>query len=216
MQLTEAVVRRAWDETPRLTGVVLEVSSEIAGAYERAGQFVEVEYGGEEPALFAIASSPGEARALELLVGEPARSRGCWSEGTAVSIRGPLGRGFPLSLAEEQDVLLFAQGSALAAVRPLVDVVRRRRWHYRTVRLYIGARTERDFPYATEYSAWQTDGIEIHRAVSRPWVQDRFREAPVDLENAVAFVCGMERMMDDVTAALVAAGLPRDRIGRNL
>ena len=38
-------MRRAWDETPRLTGVVLEVSAETARAYERAGQFVEVELG---------------------------------------------------------------------------------------------------------------------------------------------------------------------------
>ena len=209
-------MRRAWDETPRLTGVVLEVSAETARAYERAGQFVEVELGDDEPATFAIASSPGEARALELLVGEPARSSGDWSEGTVMRLRGPLGSGFPFSIADEQHVLLFAQGSALAAVRPLIDMVRRRRRHYRTVRLYIGARTERDFPYSDEYSDWRTDGIEIHRSVSRPWVQDRFRDAPGPLENAVAFVCGMEKMMNDVTAALVAAGLAHERIGRNL
>ena len=216
MDVTEAIVRRVWDETPRLKGVVLEVSSETARAYQRAGQFVEVQFSDGEAAMLAIASSPGEARALELLVGGPAREREVWSEGRVLPVRGPQGLGFPLSGAEGQDILLFAQGSALAALRPVVDSVRRRRAQYGTVRLYVGARTEADFPYVAEYPGWQSDGVEIVRSVSRPWVQERFREAPGSLENTVAFVCGMQQMMDDVAAVLVAAGLPADRIGRNL
>ena len=216
MEMIEATVRRAWDETPRLKGVVLEVPPETVQAYRRPGQFIEARFGQAEPAPFAIASSPGEARAFELLVGEPVRSQMDWSEGRGVLVRGPLGFGFPVERAKGQDVLLFAQGSALAALRPVVEMIRRRRKDYRSVRLYVGAHTEADRPYVSDYPAWRAEGIEVLESISRPWVQERFRSAPGCLHDTVAFVCGMEKMMDDVTAELVTAGVSVDRIGRNV
>jgi NAD(P)H-flavin reductase len=118
-------------------------------------------------------------------------------------------------MAEGKDVLLFAVGSALAPMRPLVNLIRAKRSDYGRVVLYAGARTADDFPYRKEFDAWKRDRIDIVCSVSKPWVQDMFKADPVPVDDAVAYVCGMKEMMDAVTATLVDAGMPAAKIGRN-
>lgn len=211
-----AIVRRVWSETPKLTGVVLEVAAEIAQRYEHPGQFI-VLYppGGEGRVYVVIASKPKEARAFELLLGDKAVQKLKPAEGLELEIEPPAGEGFPMEPARGKDVLLFATGSALAALRPVIEVIRAERGAFGRVTLYAGAHTDADFPYAAEYPLWARDRIDIIRSVSKPWVQAKFEEHPLPVENSVAFVVGANAMMDDVTASLVRAGIPLDRIRRN-
>ena len=210
-----AVVRRIWDETPRLKGVLLEVEEAVARQYQRPGQIVVVHPNATEQVYLAISSPPGEARGLELLVGPQAAAKLALAEGVTLELDPPTGRGFPVELAQGQDVLLFAVGSALAPMRPRVESIRRARAQYGRVTLFMGAHSEEDFPYAREYEDWHRDQIEVVRAISRPWVQELFRARAVSVENAVAFVAGMKGMMEGVTEALIAAGMPKERIGKN-
>ncbi len=215
-QQTEATVRRIWQETPKLRGVVLEVPAACAARYQRPGQVIVVRPPqGEGQVYLALASAPGEARAFELLVGDAAFARLGLLEGQSVVIEGPTGNGFPVDRARGRDVLLFAVGSALAPIRPLVETIRRARSDYGRVTLYVGAHTEQDFPYKEQFPAWAADGIDIHRCVSTPWVQARFREHQPAVENAVAFLCGMKPMMEETREALVEAGLPEAQIASN-
>ena len=210
-----ATVRRLWPETPWLTGAVLEVPPEIARSHERPGQYVVLYPEPETKVFMAIASPPGEAQGLELLLGVAAREKLRLSEGARIEIDAPAGKGFPVELALGKDVLLFAIGSGLSAIRPLVSVIRARRAEFGRVTLYAGAHTIEDHPYRGEDRAWQQDGIEVVRAISKPWVQEVFARDPVPVANAVAFLVGTKSMIAGVTETLVAAGMPPDRIKLN-
>ena len=171
--------------------------------------------GDDKPLYVALASSPGEARGFEVLLGPAASARLDLTEGATWRFQGPFGAGYPIDEARGKDVLLFAVGSALAPLRPVVEVLRRDRASFGKIILWMGAHTDADFPYAADLEAWSQEGIDVRRSISKPWVQDVFRSAPVDLANAFAFVCGMPAMMEGVTEALTEAGLPADSIGKN-
>jgi NAD(P)H-flavin reductase len=210
-----AVVRRVWRETPKLTGVVLEVAEDVAKQYTRPGQIVVLRPNDTDKVYLAIASSPGEAAAIELLMGSAAVDKVKPSEGASVALDPPNGKGFPFEMAAGKDVLLFAVGSALAPIRPLVQMIRGQRSNYGRVVLYAGAHSADDFPYQKEFYAWKRDRIDIVQSISKPWVQEMFTSDPVPVDDAVAYVCGMKEMMEATTAALVAAGMPAAKIGRN-
>jgi len=106
-------------------------------------------------------------------------------------------------------------GSGLAPLRPVVRELCRHRADYGWIRLYAGARAPDAFPFSREYREWAHERIDIHRAVSRPYVQELFRDDPPELSDAVAFVCGMDEMMHEVTRTLTDAGLEPARIHRN-
>ena len=211
----EGVVRRVWAETAHLTGVVVEVAAEVAARYQRPGQVVKVYAEGGAPLYLALASRPGEARALELLLGPSARDALAPAEGAVWRLDPPFGPGFALEGAAGRDVLLFAVGSALAPVRPLVEALLADRPRYGRVILYAGAHTAADLPYREDLTAWREAGVEVHESHSHPWVQDVFRSAPPALRDPAAFVCGMPAMVKGVTEALLEAGIAAERIGKN-
>lgn len=211
------VVRTTIAQTPQLTEVVLEVSEAVAAQYTRPGQVVALKpmNGGDKPIYIALASSPGEARAFRLLLGASAAAQMAMKEGATWTFDGPFGKGYPVEAARGKDVLLFAVGSALAPIRTVVEAIRADRAAYGAVTIYVGAHTEADFPYADDLKIWEQEGMTVRRSLSRPWVQDVFRADPPPVDNAFAFICGMNDMMTAVTLALSEAGLPADAIGKN-
>lgn len=214
MSEIEVSVRRVWDETDRLKGWSLAVPPELAAKYTRPGQVVVVKLPSGEDLYLAIASAVGGPH-FDFLLGPSAAEKLPMEEGAAVTITEPAGKGYPYEMAAGRDVLIFAVGSAIAPLRPLIELIAKDRGSYRRVVVYIGAHDSGDFAYAMDYADWFEANIEIVRTVSKPWVQERFTQRPIPLDNAVAYVCGMKQMMEDVTKTLVDAGLPRERIGTN-
>jgi sulfhydrogenase subunit gamma (sulfur reductase) len=210
-----AIVRRVWKETPALTGVLLEVPADVTASYAKPGQYVVLHTKDGKKVFIVIASPPGEPATIELLLGQAALEKLMPVEGQELMIEGAAGNGFPIDVAKGNDVVLFATGSAIAAIRPVIEIIRKNRADYGRVTLYIGAHSLEDFAYGSQFDAWTRDRIDIVRAVSKPWVQDLFDREPVPLDTAVAFVCGQKDMMEACTAVLVKAGLAADRIRRN-
>ncbi len=210
-----AVVRRVWRETPRLTGVVLEVPEAVAKQYTRPGQIVVLHANQRDKVYLAISSAVGEAAAIELLLGPGAVDKIHPVEGATIEIDPPSGKGFPIETASGKDVLLFAVGSALAPIRAVIHAIRKNRSDYGRVVLFAGAHTEDEFPYRREFDAWKRDRIDLVRAISKPWIQEIFVRDPIPVHDAVAFVCGMNEMMEAVTETLVAAGMHVKHVGRN-
>jgi ferredoxin-NADP reductase len=200
-------------QTSKLSSVTIDVSAEAADAHCSLGQVLAFDAQPEKVYL-ALASQPGRSP-YEVLASRDAMDALDWREGADVDLPRPFGSGFPLERADGHDVLLFAVGSALGPMRSVVDAIRDRRSDFGFVRLYAGAHTPAEMPYADRFAAWARDRVDIVASHSRPWVQDRFREDPPPLDDAVAFVCGMDAMMREVETTLRAAGLPRERIHRN-
>jgi NAD(P)H-flavin reductase len=218
MTKIKAVVRRVWKETPRLTGAVLEVPSEVAAAYRTPGQYVTVHAASGAEAkgtILVIASAVGEARGFELLVNPAAADKLKLEDGAQVEIDPPAGKGFSLDGTEGRDVLLFGVGTGIAALRPVVEALRARRSAVKSVTLFAGAHSAEEHPYRRDEESWRRDGVRVVRAVSRPWVQELFEKNPMPLDNAVAYLCGMKAMIEGTSAVLTKGGLGKKDIRLN-
>ncbi len=229
--MTERFDARVQQTRPAAAGLI-ELDLDVRGtgveaSYRRPGQYVALEPPGAEEAPFAIASPPGEHKGtLAFLIkrGSPtADALAALGPGQLVRIGLAQGPGFPIELAAGKDVLLFATGSGIGAVRSVLGVLLRERHRYGKVTLYFGARTPDAFAYAHEFDAWRGAGIDVVPTVSRPgssgwegltgYVQSHVPEGRLDQE--VAFVCGQSERVEGVTRALVARGLPAERVYLN-
>ncbi len=139
--------------------------------------------------------------------------------GAQVSLRGPLGRGWPIEAAVGRDVVIVAGGIGLAPLRPLIEAIVADRPRFGAVRLYLGARTPRDRLFVAEMNALagRTD-LEVEEIVDRAgptWlgrvgiVTQLFDHAPWDGSLATAFMCGPERMMQAAATTLNRLGVAR-------
>jgi len=203
------------DETPRTQLVTWSVPPPLADQHHEVGQVLQLErVDGGDPVFLAIASQPGSAD-FETLVSPDAVEALDLEAGRRAAAVGVVGHGFPMGEALGRDVLLFGVGSALGPIRAAVEAIRQRRSEFGFVRLYAGIRQGEVFPFERDFEAWVRDRIDVVPSHSRPWVQDRFLEDVPELDDAIAFVCGMEPMMEAVTTALEQQGLPRTKIHRN-
>lgn len=223
-------VRAVRKVADRLHEVVLDLGDTGLGPRHTVpGQFVQIRVDGTGPSFFAISSAPEGGAELELLVkegGGVAERLVTASPGAAVEISAPQGKGFPVDAFEGSDVLLFATGSAISAIRPVVHHVVKRRERFGRVVLFFGARTPHAFAYLDEIPEWERERIEVHRVISRPgtdevwdgpvgYVQDVLAEVSPEVGRAVALVCGVKDMHAAVSEALVSRGLPEDRVLTN-
>jgi NAD(P)H-flavin reductase len=166
-----------------------------------------------------------EQRSIELSIraaGPATASLSGLGAGATLGLRGPLGRGWPLEPAEGRDVIVVAGGIGLSPLRPLVDELLAERERYGSIRLFHGARTPADRPHQGDLARWAArSDLELAVTVDRAdeaWtgpvgvVTHLFDESRWDGRDAVAFVCGPERMMQATVDTLRDRGLRRSRI----
>lgn len=213
MSVREVTVSRVWQETPVLLGVGLDAPREVQDDHLQPGQVIAVQAADGKKVYLALTSVPGES--LELLAAPSAIERIGLAPGQKLTIEGPFGKGFPLELARGKDVLLFAVGSALGPIRPIVEMIRRERSEYGRVSLYVGALDAKAFAYQSNYEDWMRDRIDVVKVLHPEWVQDVFAADPLPLDDSVAYVCGMTEMMDGVTETLARFGLGAEHVHRN-
>ena len=142
--------------------------------------------------------------------------------GDSVGLRGPMGRGWPVDAAEGHDVVIVTGGIGLAPLRPLVDALLADRTRFREIRLLYGARSPAYRLYVEELSelAARPD-LDVGQIVDRAgpdWfgrvgvVTGLFDQGHLNGPNAVAYVCGPERMMTATVDVLRDRGVTDDRI----
>jgi NAD(P)H-flavin reductase len=231
--MPRAAVRvvEAWDETPALRAIRLELPLAFARAHARPGQVVKVATAHGE-GYFALASAPAcEPRADLLLkryagkVSDAVIAAGV--PGGAMDVSAPFGNGFPWERARGRDVLLFAAGSGIAPVRALVQHLAANRRDFGRVTLFYGQRHGSEFAYAAEHLDWERAGVRVVLCPSQeddawPGVRGRVQEVARSLGftgaepgRTEAFVCGMTAMVNEVRATLGAAGVPAGSIHLN-
>jgi NAD(P)H-flavin reductase len=198
----------------------------LPAAHTHPGQYLKVALDGAGEGYFALSTAPGDGDLVELLVKTTSKLGGAIAAlppGARLKLSGPLGRGFPLEKARGKDVLLFATGSGLGAIRPLLRVLLKERAAYGKVTLFVGVRTPAGFAYARDLTAWEAAGVRVLRTVSQPgasgwkglvgYVQAHLGD--VDAQHAVAFVVGQDAMVRGVSEALAARGQPADSVFKN-
>lgn len=220
----------AWDETAALRGVRLDLGTELARHHQRPGQVLKVRTPPGE-GYYALASAPSLAGRAEILVkrGTPVADAAVAlaAPGRLLEVSTPFGNGFTVEEARGRDVLLFAAGSGIAAIRALVQHVLANRRDFGRVTLFYGQRRGADFAYVREHLDWERGGVRVVLCPSNEdeaWigVRGRVQEVARSLAfggsspaGAVAFVCGMRPMVEDVRATLARAGVPPERVHVN-
>lgn len=138
-----------------------------------------------------------------------------------VGLRGPLGRGWPMDRLLDRDVVVVAGGIGLAPLRPVVDALLRQPDRFGARLLAYGARTPTDQLYVAELGAWRRAGMEVGEIVDRAgpeWlgqvgvVTQLLDRRDWRGQQAVALICGPERMMQATVSTLRTAGISRRRI----
>ena len=188
----------------------------------RPGQFVMVAMPGQ--AIPPISISRIRSDGLDLTirnVGPATAALTTRQPGDTISLRGPLGRPWPIQAAFGEDVTIVAGGIGLAPLRPVIEEILRERHRFGAVRIYLGARTPRDRLFVGEMAALagRTD-LELAEIVDRggpDWlgrvgvVTQLFEHARWRGEHMTAFVCGPDRMMQATARALAGRGVSPER-----
>lgn len=138
------------------------------------------------------------------------------SPGSVVGLRGPFGRGWPLSELRGKDVVVVAGGLGLAPLRPAVHALLAHRAEYGRLVLLYGARTPVDLLFTGEVERWRgrfdVEVMVTVDAATQAWrgdvgvVTKLFSRVHVDEQRAAALVCGPEIMMRFAAAGLADAG----------
>lgn len=191
------------------------------------GQFVMVYAFGIGEVPISVSGPPfrrGPVVLTARAVGAVTRAICASERGTVLGLRGPFGTSWPVDAAAGDDVVVVAGGIGLAPLRPVLERVLERRGDYGDVALLYGARTPDDLLYVDQLAAWG-DAVDVGVTVDAArgsWtgrvgvVPKLVGEVGFRPEQATAFVCGPEIMMHFATQALLARGVPPQRIHLSL
>jgi len=189
------------------------------------GQFNMVSMLGIGEAPISISSWHGNGKTFDhtiRAVGTVTNAMMHLREGDRVWLRGPYGRGWPVSELQGKNILLVAGGIGLAPLRPLVEEVMLRPNMYGKMEILYGARTPGDMLFTDEYDEWHAmPNLALRTTVDRPDPTYVGRSGPVTIlfeemetkpADTVVVTCGPEIMMKFVVRGLMARGFSAGQI----
>ncbi|RKX79163.1 MAG: oxidoreductase [Spirochaetes bacterium] len=209
-----AKIESVIDETPTIKTFILTPSEQL---HFDTGQFVEITVPGLGESPFTPSSSPMIKDRMDVTImkaGKVTSRLHQMSEGSIVGVRGPFGKGYPLSEFKGKEVLVFGGGVGLAPLKSLLLTMFDRLNDFKRVILKYGARTPADIVYKGELKEWAKK-IEVDLTVDRgdeTWkgkvglVTTLLENGHLDTENGVAVVCGPPVMMKFSTLKLLEIG----------
>jgi ferredoxin-NADP reductase len=227
-----ATVKAITPETSRAKTFTLELPN---WRVHRAGQHYDVRLtaadGYQAERSYSIASEPERTGEIDLTVelipdGEvSAYMHGVLVAGDKLEVRGPIGGYFVWEADDPEPLGLVAGGSGVV---PLMAMLRHRAAAAgrQPARLLYSSRTADDVIYAAELArlAAAGDGAEVFQTLTRGapdgWTGYMRRIDEAMLQEVLGplgrdvrvFVCGPTLLVESVADALVAVGLPADRI----
>lgn len=217
-----ATLEEVIEESPLIKTFVLIPDEEFVF---KTGQFIELAVDGVGEAPFTPSSSPLISDRLEVTVMKTGYVTGIMHElkpGAVMGIRGPYGRGYPISEFIGKEVLILGGGCGLAPIRSLLFTLEHMKDDLEKVILCYGSKTPADCIYKPLFSRLNSiDKFEAHRTVD---VTDDDWDGPVgvatallnqikvNIENSVAVVCGPPVMMKFGTIRLLEMGYHDDQI----
>jgi NAD(P)H-flavin reductase len=190
------------------------------------GQFVELTLPGAGEAPFTPSSSPAQTDKMEITIMKAGRVtamlHNC-EKGQKVGIRGPYGNGYPVDDFVGKEVYIVGGGVGLAPIRSLFLTLIDRIKDFKSVVCRYGAKTPADFIYKSMlFGQWRNiDGVDIKLTADQAngeWkenvgvVTTILSPEDVNINNAVAVVCGPPIMMKFATVKLIDFGFKPEQI----
>lgn len=217
----EAEIEEIITETPTIKTLSLRPKE----LFEfKTGQFIELTLPGIGEAPFTPSSDPNIKDKIDVTIMNAGRVTSLLHnipKNTAVGIRGPYGKGYPLDIFSGKDILIVGGGVGLAPLRSLLFSLFSEMEKYNKVALRYGARTPADMVYKDAIPKWskikKVDVVTTVDVEGPGWkgnvglVTTILKDLPVALNKAVAIVCGPPIMMKFVTLKLLDLGFrPED------
>jgi NAD(P)H-flavin reductase len=210
------------EETPTIRTFVLRPKEEFSF---QTGQFVELTVPGMGEAPFTPSSDPCQKQQMAITimnVGRVTAQLHQMKPKATLGIRGPYGKGYPLSDYEGKELLIVGGGVGLAPLRSLLYSLFNEIDRFKKIVLAYGARTPKDIVYKNEIEKWSSGNkkVEVKMTVDEgdtTWrgkvglVTTLLDGAAVDVKNSVAIACGPPIMMKFTTFKLIELGYaPKD------
>jgi NAD(P)H-flavin reductase len=173
---------------------------------------------GEVP--ISIVSDPVESTFIDhtiRVVGRVTEGLAKLKVGDEVGLRGPFGRGWPLALARDKDLLIVTGGLGCAPVVAAINFALNRRPHYQNIQIVQGVKHSDDLIWREQYDRWnQLEGVNVMLAADKagaawPFHTGQITELldDVDLapDRSLALICGPEGMMKAAAEKLIDDGI---------
>lgn len=155
-------------------------------------------------------------------VGATTRALCSLQPGDMLGLRGPYGSGWDLEAARGGDLVVMGGGIGLAPLRSAIRAALAERHRYGHLAVLVGARSPDLLLYEEEIESWRRRGdVEVLVTVDAApsgWTGDvgvitgLVDRAAFDPSRTSALVCGPEIMMRFSAAALLARGVPAERV----
>jgi sulfhydrogenase subunit gamma (sulfur reductase) len=189
------------------------------------GQFVEVSLFGAGEAPISICSSPTQRGSFELCVRAVGKLTQALHEldvGDEIGIRGPFGKGFPVSVLEGNDLILIAGGLGLAPLRSLINFVIDNRRDFGSVTILLGCNSPKNIPFGDEIELW-SKRIDVNFSCTvdkadPDWkgnvgvITTLIPGVTLDAPRTFAIAVGPPIMYKYVITELINKGIPEDQI----
>jgi NAD(P)H-flavin reductase len=211
-----SVIENIIQETSSIKTFTLKPDAPFSFA---TGQFIELTVPGLGEGPFTPSSDPNIKERFDVTVmnvGTVTSKLHTLQVGAALGIRGPYGKGYPLETFKGKDILIVGGGVGLAPLRSLLFALFGTIDNYNKVVLCYGARTSSDIVYKHLIPEWQNrEKVVVFTTVDvgdPGWggnvglVTTILKDAPVDIKNTIAIVCGPPIMMKFVTLKLLDLG----------
>jgi NAD(P)H-flavin reductase len=205
--------------------VTLEIESPWNGFSIEPGQFNMLYSFGIGEVPISLSGPSGEVETLVhsvRRVGAVTQALCDARAGSAIGVRGPFGKAWPVPAAEGHDLVIVAGGIGIAPLRPVVHHVFAHRQEFGHVSFLYGARSPRDLVFADELRDWRSRfDIDVEVTVDQHaegWhgsvgvVTELLPRVSFDPAQALAFVCGPEVMMRFAARDLAAVGVAESSI----
>lgn len=178
---------------------------------------------GEVP--ISIVSDPQDDEVIDhtiRIVGRVTQGLAQLKPSDQVGLRGPFGRGWPLSQAHNQDLLFITGGLGCAPVVAAINYALKRPELYHRISIVQGVKHSNDLIWQERYEHWRRlPQVQVLLAADEsgpawPFHTGRITElldqVTTDLANTVAMLCGPEGMMAAAAERLLALGLSPEQV----
>lgn len=223
----EVEVVEATQMTASETHFVLKMANGDTMNYE-PGQIVEAGVYGYGEIPLGYSSSPTQTEAngtFELVVrdvGRVSKALCSLKAGDTMTLRGPLGNGFPVEEFKGNDVLIVAGGIGLCPTRSMIKYILDKRDDFKRFLLFFGTKTPADQLFTEDLEDWRiADGLEYLEIVDQAddsWtgkvgvITQLFKDVENLDPSTKVIICGPPVMYKFVIAELSKYDIPLDNI----
>ncbi|MBN2121275.1 MAG: FAD/NAD(P)-binding protein [Candidatus Omnitrophica bacterium] len=218
----EAEVIEVITETPTIKTIRMRPKEEISF---KTGQFIELSVPGVGEAPFTPSSKPKVKDMIEVTVmrvGKVTEKIHELKKGDIVGLRGPFGKGYPLDVFKDKEILVVGGGCGFAPLRSLMYSFFDLSGQFRKLFFRGGCKNPSEFLYRKEIESWQKrDDLNMALTVDKGgegWkgnvglVTTILGDIDMDYKEAIAVVCGPPIMMKFVTMKLLDMGFKEENI----